>query len=647
MLTISPVYQENASDVYQPFFNSGFLQLRLSQPGLWHGRASELLPLTNPVQRPALENLLKGMSPGGNTRLVAEAENPDRLAAWRVVITLPPVINRAWSLRPRHVRLALERDFVKAVNRTLKLLERRASEPLERAGTACLFAAFRTKAAQDFSPQIQATVLFLNLGIQPNGRGMTFSPERIMGLENGLKTFFERQISPWLAKQNQWWGVVWKRGDDPTTPRHTMTTEERAEWSGRNEQGARVYPLPWHVNAWQSWARRVWSAKVAEGFSEACKDPATAIITKAKDFIGDPIVEPPSTPIRKIGSYAEFADTLRIAPVFRADVADTYGAFFQRPLAQEMLLKMGHWQGRAVKVLQLKNPIDSSSFGHLIDGRTPDGSRSLIPQSGEANRLAGWRVIITAPQGLNWVWGVCPKKVRVRVERAFAQAVQKTLRHMELEMPGYGASARESDKAGVFAVFRHNAASDYSPQLQATVLCFNLGLRQQQMATALTTKQVMAMETKLKCFFHEEFRVRTEKQIELMPRHDQRLYGNVSQFFSALSPLPLMSPLAAECWSGRTQDGGLSTSPPLCFRTWKEWAEGTAQCAHDTRLDRPGELKPVTSKFIQGWRRRARQRARLAETHSGAAEVPVSNHETAKHEAPVQKVERDEFFHGH
>ena len=290
---MSPIYQENAADVYKPFFESPFLQMRLGKPGLWLGQAAKLLPLTNPVQQRALENLLSGLSPDGKTRLVPEAANPDRVAAWRMVITLPPVANRAWSVRPRKIRLAIERAFAKAVNRALKQLEKRVSEPSQRAAAAGLFAVFRTNAAQDFSPQLQATVLFPNLGIQPSGKVTTFSPEKLMGLESGLRTFLERDISPWSGKLNKWWGVTWGHSDYPTIAGHIMGAKELEVWSGRNEQGVPTRPHPWHMAAWRYWAAHVRAGVNTEDVWEFCKDPATAVIKKAQTSYYEYVAQEP------------------------------------------------------------------------------------------------------------------------------------------------------------------------------------------------------------------------------------------------------------------------------------------------------------------------------------------------------------------
>ena len=181
---------------------------------------------------------------------------------------------------------------------------------------------------------------------------------------------------------------------------------------------------------------------------------------------------------------------------------------------------MGHWQGRAVKLLQLKNPVQSSVFDNLVNGMTPDGCKSLVPRSGDPNRLAGWRVTITAPQDFNWTWGAFPKTVRLRLERAFAQAVQTTLKRLEREMTGDNASPPRWDKSGLVAVFRHNAASDYSPQLQATALFFNLGLQQRWLGDNLLNQAGHAPGDDSQGALPRAITVRTEKQASLMSDAD-------------------------------------------------------------------------------------------------------------------------------
>lgn len=594
MVTISPIYLENAEDIYESFFDPAFLQIRLGKQGLWHGRAASLLKMENPVRREDFENLLKGFIPDGTRDLMPASENPNRLAGWRVTLTLPPAMSGVWSVRSRGVRLHIERVFGKAVLRTLGHLERQLGESSNGVEQASLFAVFRTNAAQDFAPQLQATAVLFNFGIQRDGKVVTFSLERLMALESESQRLFERAISTPLAKYRYYGSVLRESLYDYVSTHFTMPPGLRRNWSGQDAKGNVVSKYPGFSRHWRSHARASWTNARFDGHLQFMKHPKTALKAKlwgsfdalfrdAPRVHGRKLPEATTPPPKPEKSYSRFADTIRISPLFRNNVADTFGPFFQRPPAQEMLAKEGRWHNDAAKLLQLKNPVEPAAFYNLVDGKAPDGSRKLVPRSGGPNPLVGWRLSFTAPQNFNWGWSVSSWTVSRRFERAFEQSVDATLRDIQRIMEGRWDTMSSRDKGCLAAVFRSNAAIDYSPQLQATVLLFNFALHPEGAFVTFAPEQLMNLERRIKTCFHDQLLRHMAKHNDLLSAPDREDAAEILKFLRPLDPNYRMSWWSREHWSGRNHEGARSKLLPACFPDWQSNTEFLADQALDTQ----------------------------------------------------------------
>ena len=85
-----------------------------NQPvSVWGGTGAELLPLTNPVERATLRNLLRGFSPDGQPALVMDAGSTQRQPGWEITFNAPKSVSVLWALKPmEHLHLiAATRKF--------------------------------------------------------------------------------------------------------------------------------------------------------------------------------------------------------------------------------------------------------------------------------------------------------------------------------------------------------------------------------------------------------------------------------------------------------------------------------------------------------------------------------------------------------
>jgi hypothetical protein len=212
----------------------------------------------------------------------------------------------------------------------------------------------------------------------------------------------------------------------------------------------------------------------------------------------------------------------------------------------------------------------------------------------------GWRLVFTAPQYFNWGWSVSPWSVRRRFERAFEEAVECTLREMHGIMEGRWDST-SMGKHCLSAVFRSNAAIDYSPQLQATILFFNFALQRDGTTVSFTTERVIRLETNLKSSFHNHLVKRMERHKELLSPYDRWYYGRLLEFLFPLEPAYRTCACHREHWSGRNHEGTRSELVPFCFPDWKSKIELFAQHSHDTDLHPEGNPPHSIEKLIQNY----------------------------------------------
>lgn len=131
-----------------------------------------------------------------------------------------------------------------------------------------------------------------------------------------------------------------------------------------------------------------------------------------------------------------------------------YAELFDGEIVSDRLVTMGHWLGRGVGPLELKNPIPIKAFENLMNGRAAVGSRRLVADAGDLKRIAAFRIILEAPPRLDNIYGVSPREAQLRIERGFAQGVNRTLRCLEDVVTGVGTMvpAPDSPKA-VIALF--------------------------------------------------------------------------------------------------------------------------------------------------------------------------------------------------
>lgn len=284
MLNISTIYLESATPVYVDFFEGRLHQERLSTMGHWQGQGAKTLGLKNPVELKDLQNLLNGLTPDGSRQLVADARDPKRVAGWRVILDAAPLLNDLWAVAPREAQVRLERGFVQAVNRSLRCFE----DIVTGVGTLvpkpdsqkAVMAVFRTNAAPDFTAQLQATALLLNVALQSPTQAQTFHASQVMALENGLRNFFERALVAQLDLQvSHLQSSASKRlklDDMIKAMSHKVVIDahSRDTWARRDDRRVQTAEKGRRVAAWQNTAAAIGGIAEWEEFRRIMRKPA-------------------------------------------------------------------------------------------------------------------------------------------------------------------------------------------------------------------------------------------------------------------------------------------------------------------------------------------------------------------------------------
>lgn len=208
---------------------------------------------------------------------------------------------------------------------------------------------------------------------------------------------------------------------------------------------------------------------------------------------------------------------LYISPIYLGTAIAVYAEFFEDTLHSARLGTLGHWLGRGVRSLGLKNPVGLKNIENIASGFSADGSHALVPDAGDPRRIAAYRVVMDAPARLNSLYGVSPREARIRIERGFAQGVNRTLQCLEDMVTGVPSLVPEpqSPKTAI-AVFRNRAASDYSPELQATGLLMNVGIQAANTARAFSPSDVMGFESSLRNYYERALQARMHEQLSPM-----------------------------------------------------------------------------------------------------------------------------------
>lgn len=142
--------------------------------GHWWGDGARVLELTGAVEKDALQNLLRGVSPEGQI-LVQNSGAKERQPGWDLTFSAPKSVSVLWGIADDVTRQTLQEIQCQAVTAALQYLQEEASttrrgkggHTREAAGLVIATFEHGTSRAQD--PQLHTHALVLNVGIRRDG----------------------------------------------------------------------------------------------------------------------------------------------------------------------------------------------------------------------------------------------------------------------------------------------------------------------------------------------------------------------------------------------------------------------------------------------------------------------------------------------
>ncbi len=195
MITIIPIYENDAEKAYREFFEKEFITHQIGTQGRWLGAGAELLKVQNPVKLRTFQNLLHGRTPDGAGNLLEDANHSNRETAWRLTFSAPENLSALWALAPDKDRRQIDRAHCYAVRSTLGYYERWITNGDDVAPweyrPAALFAAFRSGVGQDQRPDLHSTVFVMNFRLCPEAKTETLTHEGILQHMDKLKGHYE------------------------------------------------------------------------------------------------------------------------------------------------------------------------------------------------------------------------------------------------------------------------------------------------------------------------------------------------------------------------------------------------------------------------------------------------------------------------
>jgi len=182
------------------------------------------------------------------------------------------------------------------------------------------------------------------------------------------------------------------------------------------------------------------------------------------------------------------------------------------------------WFRQGAELFELRGTIEKEKFANFLNGFTPDKKHALVKNAGDPNRQAFWDLTFSVPKAVSVAWVMGSDKVRLKIERAIARALRRTLQHIEKE---YGLSRRGAGgkmwvpAALTFALFPHINSRENQPQLHWHCLLFNLGIREDGTVGTLKTNPLFDAKLTLGAYFRHELARELAKDLGFNIEHDK------------------------------------------------------------------------------------------------------------------------------
>ncbi len=207
MLTISKAIQAGQGEYYLALAGvDDYYTAGTEPPGCWLGRGAPALGLAGELNREHFRNLLRGLAPEGDRKLVRNADH-ERRAGWDLTWSAPKSVSVAWSQADPATRERIEECLRRAAAAGVAYLEavagisRRGEDGCRHEAARLVLAAFLHSTSRAQDPQLHLHTILLNIGVRPDGTTGTLEPRGLYRHQMAAGALFRAELAAQLETE--------------------------------------------------------------------------------------------------------------------------------------------------------------------------------------------------------------------------------------------------------------------------------------------------------------------------------------------------------------------------------------------------------------------------------------------------------------
>lgn len=174
-------------------------------------------------------------------------------------------------------------------------------------------------------------------------------------------------------------------------------------------------------------------------------------------------------------------------------------------------------------------PIHPGQLTNLLDGKSLDGSASLVQQQTGRSRVNGWDMTFSAPKSVSAIWATSDAAERQRIMEDIAESARAALKSLAdrgvfVTRTGAGSTVREQAADVAVALFPQNTARSGDPQLHCHSVLGNVCVRADGSTGTLDSPGLYAWKTYAGAMFRAELAARMQARIGAALEEDGRSF---------------------------------------------------------------------------------------------------------------------------
>lgn len=207
MLSVSKAIKAGQGEYYIALSKADDYYLDGAEPkGFWLGTGAASLGLFGEIQDQQFRNLLRGLSPTGDRKLVKNADS-ERRAGWDLTWSVPKSVSVLWSQADPDVRKRIEACLQNSVKIGVNYLERvagftrRGEDGWLHEKAKLTFAGFEHSTSRAQDPQLHVHTVLLNVAIRTDGTTGTLEPREIYRHQFAAGAVFRAELAAQLERE--------------------------------------------------------------------------------------------------------------------------------------------------------------------------------------------------------------------------------------------------------------------------------------------------------------------------------------------------------------------------------------------------------------------------------------------------------------